>query len=71
MSIKTGVHRLAQAIKWGGRILATATGAVGIYGFAVTRPGEWEPLGFFAAIAVVVLIFSETVAWVLDGFAKE
>jgi hypothetical protein len=64
VSVKTGIHRLAQLIKALGAILVIL-GLVGAVS-AWKDGGVW--LAAYGAIAGAVLW---AIAWVLDGFAKE
>ncbi len=63
MNTSTGIYRLAQVIKWAGRLL---TG--GIVAMIATHPADqiiWP-----TAVALVLWGVSAAIAWVLEGFAK-
>lgn len=62
MNMSTGVNRLAQVAKWGGRLLAVG---VAVLGMAL----HGEPLAVAAGVALVWGV-SAAIAWVLEGFAK-
>ncbi len=68
MNISTGIYRLAQLIKWGGRIL----GAIYFLGliYAAFTNEKAESLLFFGFLAVFIAI-SEGAAWVLEGFSND
>ena len=69
MSIKTGLHRLAQVIKAIGALFA-GLAVIGGVVTAVRGSGFSDGAVFILGGAVTYAIFW-AVAWVLDGFAKE
>ena len=62
MNVSTGVYRLAQVVKWGGRLLA-----VGGIGLGIALHGELVPV---AVCVAIVWSCTAALAWVLEGFAK-
>lgn len=64
MSVKTGIHRLAQVIKALGAILAV----LGLVGAVSTWQDGGVWIAVYGGVAGGVLW---AIAWVLDGFAKE
>jgi len=73
MSISRGVYRIAQAIKWTGRVLG-GIGVVAICYSVLTSPltqmNSKENLALFAIAGVLVAI-TEGIAWILEGFGSE
>jgi hypothetical protein len=70
MSIKTGVARLAQVIKWFGVIVLISMAALDVAAsyklFGLTGGG-----GIIATtFGVIVFAVYRAIAWVLEGFAK-
>lgn len=73
MSIANGIYRVAQAIKWTGRVLGSL-GAMAICYSVLTSPlsqmdGK-ENLVLFAMVGFLVAV-TEGIAWILEGFANE
>ena len=70
MSIKTGLHRLAQVIKIVGALLVAAGILMAGYAAFTVRDGVKEGLVMLTVVGLpgVVLL---AIAWILDGFAKE
>ena len=70
MNISQGLFRLAQAIKWTGRVL----GGLWLVGLIYTLT-ESEPvkagLGAIFVIAIVFVALTEGIAWILEGFAND
>lgn len=77
MSFATGLHRLAQVIRWIGAILAGLSVIVAIGWLFSEKAGMagWPDRGGIAAVFLVVgaVIYGIAwgIAWVLEGFAKE
>ena len=73
MSIARGVYRIAQAIKWTGRVLGSI-GVIAICYSVLTSPMSQmdakENLALFA-IAGVLIAITEGIAWILEGFGSE
>ena len=73
MSISRGVYRIAQAIKWTGRVLG-GIGVMAICYSVLTSPMSQmdakENLALFA-IAGVLIAITEGIAWILEGFGSE
>lgn len=72
MSFSTGIYRLAQVIKWAGRLLALGL-TVGMLFAERASNGNWmsETKVMFLAGAALFLLVSQPLAWVLEGFSKE
>ena len=73
MSIANGIYRIAQAIKWTGRVLG-GVGVMAICYSVLTSPlsqmdGK-ENLALFAIAGVLVAI-TEGIGWILEGFGSE
>ena len=73
MSLTRGIYRIAQAIKWTGRLL----GGIGVmaicYSFLtspMTQMDSKENLALLAITAVLVAI-TEGIAWILEGFGSD
>lgn len=71
MGFKTGIHRLAQVAKWFGRLFAAGSCVAGFVAALDGRSEKLEAIGIGLLIALLFLAAFETVAWVLEGFAKE
>jgi len=73
MSIARGVYRIAQAIKWTGRVLG-GIGVMAICYSVLTSPMSQidakENLVLFTTAGVLIAI-TEGIAWVLEGFGSE
>jgi hypothetical protein len=69
MSISSGVYRLAQVIKWGGRVVGGLSLIGLVYG-ALTGSGKLGFIGFYVALAILIAI-TEGIAWVFEGFAND
>ena len=74
MSVANGIYRIAQAIKWTGRVLG-GIGVMAICYSVLTSPplsqmdGK-ENLALFAVAGVLVAI-TEGIGWILEGFGSE
>ena len=73
MSFTRGIYRIAQAIKWTGRVL----GGIGVmaicYSFLtspLTQMDGKENLALLA-ITIVLVAITEVIAWVVEGFGSE
>ena len=73
MSIANGIYRIAQAIKWTGRVIG-GIWATAICYFVLTNPitqtNSKENLALLA-IAIVLGAITEGIAWILEGFGSE
>ena len=66
MNISRGVYRLAQIIKWLGRVLGVAWLIALV---AISSPAQ-DSIPF-AVAAVLLIVITAGVAWVLEGFSGE
>ena len=83
MSIKKGIYRIAQVIKWISRVFGGSLLIVKTYVMIAERNhlGRNLPSGFeleinrdaIAVLAIIVFLMavSEGIAWVLEGFAND
>jgi hypothetical protein len=83
MSIKKGIYRIAQVIKWISRVFGGSLLLVKTYAMIAERNhlGRNLPSGFeleinrdaitVLAIIVFLMAVSEGIAWVLEGFAND
>lgn len=67
MDVSRGVYRLAQVIKWTGRVL---TGLY-ILTLLITNKYPDGSLLPFIILAFVFLAITQGVAWILEGFSGE
>jgi len=65
MNISTGLYRLAQVIKWGGRVLG------GLWLIAVVADASPNDFKIFVLLGIVFIVVTEGIAWVLEGFAND
>ena len=63
MNVSTGLYRLAQVIKWGGRVIGGLWVIGGINNF--------RDFGLFFGIGAVIVVITAGIAWVLEGFAND
>ena len=69
MSVSKGLYRIAQAIKWVGRVLGGLWFLTMAYALTATRTSED---GFILLVSSVVFVgITEGIAWVLEGFTDE
>jgi hypothetical protein len=69
MNISKGIYRVAQAIKWVGRVLGGLWFLAMAYALTATRTSED---GFILLVSSVVFVgITEGIAWVLEGFTDE
>jgi hypothetical protein len=73
MSVSKGIYRIAQAIKWTGRVL----GGIGVMAICysvltspLTQMDAKENLALFGIAGVLVAI-TEGIGWILEGFGSE
>jgi len=73
MSISTGLYRLAQVIKWFGRVIG-ALWFLGLFYNYIVRSNS-PPLDanafFYLSLLVAFIGVTECIAWVLEGFADD
>jgi hypothetical protein len=69
MNLSLGLYRLAQAIKWFGRLVGGLWLIGLIYGVS-TDTGKSGFIGFFVA-AIIFIAITEGIAWILEGFAND
>jgi hypothetical protein len=62
MNASTGLYRLAQVIKWGGRVIGGLCLIGGIKNFNI--------FGLYLGLGVVIVVITAGIAWVLEGFAN-
>ena len=74
MNISQGLHRLAQVIKWIGR----GVGGCWFVGVSITflnatdiTPALKSDTIFLLGSAIVFVVITEGIAWVLEGFAND
>jgi len=78
MNLSTGLYRLAQVIKWAGRVLGgiwliflftllTTEKAKVIDGFKTGNEFTW----LIFVTPFVLIAITEVIAWVLEGFADD
>jgi K+-transporting ATPase A subunit len=74
MNISSGVYRLAQIIKWFGRVV----GGFWFVGVAISflnatdiTPVLKSDTIFLLGSAIVFALITEGIAWVLEGFAND
>lgn len=73
MNISQGLYRLAQVIKWVGRI-AGGLWFLGVSFFFLNSPRQADIRGdaiLFLCAALIFIAVTEGVAWVLEGFADD
>jgi hypothetical protein len=71
MNISHGIYRLAQLIKWAGRII----GAIYIVSFVsanfFTEKNATSDAFLFGGLLILFLAITEGIAWVLEGFSND
>jgi hypothetical protein len=74
MNISKGIHRLAQIIKWLGRVF----GGFWFVGVAISflnatdrTPAMKSDTTLFLLLAILFVAITEGIAWVLEGFAND
>ena len=73
MNISSGIYRLAQVIKWTGRVLGGFWIVVVYLNLSNSARTEVHKVDaiFFLCLAVVFVLITEGIAWVLEGFADD
>lgn len=69
MSISSGIYRFAQAIKWGGRLLAALLMIFMAMHIINTSKGSQEDW-LFVMGAALILGVTHGISWILEGFAQ-
>lgn len=69
MNLSLGLYRLAQAIKWFGRLVG-GLWLIGLVYGVLTNTGKSGFIGFFVA-AIILIAITEGIAWILEGFAND
>ena len=74
MNLSLGLFRLAQAIKWFGRVV----GGLWFFGVAIiflsskdVTPAMKTDTIFFVFLSILFIVITEGIAWVLEGFAND
>jgi hypothetical protein len=73
MNISSGVYRIAQVIKWIGRVLGGIWIVVVYLNLSNSARTEVHKVDaiFFLCLAIVVVLITEGIAWILEGFAND
>jgi hypothetical protein len=72
MSVKRGIYRIAQLIKWVGRIIGGLFVASSAYSMMFSKPYETHSDAYgMLLMAGIVLAITEGVAWILEGFGSD
>jgi hypothetical protein len=72
MSIKRGIYRIAQLIKWGGRTIGGLFVVSSAYSMIFSKPYETHSDAYgMLLMAGIVLAITEGIAWILEGFGSE
>lgn len=73
MAINTasGLYRLAQVIKWGGRIFCGLCGVVFLIALGQGRGEADLSLLLYVAAGLLIWGISHALAWILEGFAND
>lgn len=70
MNAAEGLMRIAQIVRWLGRIFGALFGLVGVIAL-FTDTSERVGLFFILIVAgIIVFVIGMVLAWVIDGFAK-
>ena len=70
MSVKRGIFRIAQLIKWVGRIVSSLFVVGSAYQMIAPNPTSADAYGLLL-MAGIVLAITEGIAWVFEGFGSE
>jgi hypothetical protein len=70
MSVSNGIYRIAQLIKWVGRIIGGLFVVSSAYQMIVRNPGSADAYAMLL-MAGIVLVITEGIAWILEGFGSE
>ena len=73
MSIANGIYRIAQVIKWTGRVIGgiwVMSVCYSVLTNPITQSDSKENLVLFI-MAVVFIGITEGIAWILEGFGSE
>jgi hypothetical protein len=74
MSFSTGIYRIAQVIKWFGRVF----GGLWFFGVAISflsstdiTPAMKSDTIFFVFLSILFVAITEGIGWVLEGFSHD
>ena len=70
MSVKRGIYRIAQLIKWVGRIIGGLFVVSSAYQMIAPNPTSADAYAMLL-MAGIVLAITEGIAWILEGFGSE
>jgi hypothetical protein len=70
MSVKNGIYRIAQLIKWVGRIIGVLFVISSAYQMIAPNPTSADAYAMLL-MAGIVLAITESIAWILDGFSRD
>ena len=72
MNISKGIYRIAQLIKWVGRIIGGLFVVSSAYSMIFSKPYETHADAYgMLLMAGIVLAITEGIAWILEGFGSE
>jgi hypothetical protein len=72
MNISKGIYRIAQLIKWVGRIIGGLFVVSSAYSMIFSKPYETHADAYgMLLMAGIVLTITEGIAWILEGFGSE
>jgi len=72
MSVSRGIYRIAQLIKWVGRIIGGLFVVSSAYSMMFSKPYETHADAYgMLLMAGIVLAITEGIAWILEGFGSE
>lgn len=67
MSVKNGIYRVAQFIKWTSRTLGGLFILISLF----AQGNNISNIIFFLALAVLFMAIAEGIAWVIEGFSRD
>jgi hypothetical protein len=70
MSVKRGVYRIAQLVKWTSRVLGGFLLIALAYGQIFERNNQGD-IGVVLVMTIVFMAIAEGFAWVLEGFGSD
>jgi len=71
MNVSTGLYRLAQVIKWGGRVIGGLWASGGLWVKVNSGPIDLIDFAVYFGIGAVIVAITGGIAWVLEGFAND
>jgi hypothetical protein len=75
MNISTGLYRLAQVIKWGGRILGGFLLLGLVIDFLTSTPQRQSDMSSDRIVVLILVVgfiaITGVIAWVLEGFSDD